>query len=224
MSHVSPFDWASLLAEQPLIPVWASVVPDAAEQLANILLQAGYGVLEVTLREEGAWSVLERLRSSDLALVAGSVRHPDQLKRLQEIGITLAVTPGWCPALCEQAKAMGIRLLPGVATPGEAMQASLMGYRQVKLFPAMALGGPSWLRAMRAPLPELDFVPTGGIDESSMAQWFALPGVVALGGSWMLPKELVLREDWSILEHLASRSLAAARELRQQRDADTTGK
>ncbi|SFX10780.1 bifunctional 4-hydroxy-2-oxoglutarate aldolase/2-dehydro-3-deoxy-phosphogluconate aldolase [Marinospirillum alkaliphilum] len=219
MSHVSPFDWSSLLKEQPLVPVWASVVPEAAAQVAQTLLKAGYGVLEVTLREEGAWWVLETLRATELTLVAGSLRHPEQLKRLQECGISMAVTPGWCPELCEAAKQLGIRLLPGVSTPGEAMQASLMGYRQVKLFPAMALGGPAYLRAMRAPLPELEFVPTGGIDESSMAQWFALPGVVALGGSWMLPKELVVREDWSILEHIASRSLAAARELRQQRDA-----
>ena len=217
MSHVSPFDWASLLAEQPLIPVWASaVMPEVADDLAATLLKAGYGVLEVTLREEAAWEVLAQLKSTEITLVAGSVRTPQQLKRLKELGLTLAVTPGWCPELCSVAQELGIRLLPGVATPGEAMQASLLGYRQVKLFPAEALGGPAYLQAMRAPLPEMQFVPTGGVEESNLAHWFALPCVVAVGGSWMLPRELLLRQDWDILENLAARSLLAASELKQQ--------
>lgn len=222
MSQVSPFDWASLLADQPLIPVWAKVMPEVADELVEVLLKAGYGVLEVTLREDAAWTVLEQLKNSDITLVAGSVRHPEQLKRLKSLGLTLAVTPGWCPELNTAAKNLGIRLLPGVATPGEAMQASLAGYRQVKLFPVSALGGPEYLQALRAPLPEMQFVPTGGLDESCMAQWFALPGVAALGGSWMLPRELLIRKDWSILENLASRSLQAAKELRNQQPA--TGK
>ncbi|SFB85044.1 2-dehydro-3-deoxyphosphogluconate aldolase / (4S)-4-hydroxy-2-oxoglutarate aldolase [Marinospirillum celere] len=216
MSHVSPFDWASLLADQPLIPVWAKVLPEVAEDLVEVLLRAGYGVLEVTLREEAAWKVLEQLKSTDITLVAGSVRYPEQLVKLKRLGLTLAVTPGWCPELNAVARDLGIRLLPGVATPGEAMQACLEGYRQVKLFPAAALGGPEYLQAMKAPLPEMQFVPTGGIDESCLAQWFALPGVAAVGGSWMLPRELLMRKDWGILENLASRSLQAARELRHQ--------
>lgn len=223
MSHVSPFDWSSLLADHPLIPVWASVVPDAAEKVAETLQQAGYGVLEVTLREDSAWDVLQRLKATELTLVAGSVREPEQLQRLQALGIRMAVTPGWHPQLCEQARQLGICLLPGVSTPGEAMQASLLGYRQLKLFPASALGGPAYLRAMSAPLPELEFVPTGGIDESSMAQWFALPCVAALGGSWMLPRELVTRQDWNILGNVASRSLAAARELKLQQSGGRQG-
>lgn len=217
MSHVSPFDWASLLAEQPLIPVWATaVMPEVAEELVTTLIKAGYGVLEVTLREEAAWDVLAQLKSFEITLVAGSVRTPKQLQRLKDLGLTLAVTPGWSPELCSEAQSLGIRLLPGVATPGEALQASLQGYRQVKLFPAEALGGPAYLQALRAPLPEMQFVPTGGVDESNLAQWFALPCVAAVGGSWMLPRELLLRKDWSILENLAARSLQAAKELKHQ--------
>lgn len=217
MSHVSPFDWASLLAKEPLLPIWASALrPEIAGDLAQNLEAAGYGVVEVTLREESAWDVLAELKSTELTLVAGSVRTPEQLNKLHRLGITLAVTPGWCPALCETAQSLGIRLLPGVATPGEAMQAYLQGYRQVKLFPAEALGGPRFLQALRAPLPDMQFVPTGGIEEATLADWFTLPGVVAVGGSWMLPSELLQRKDWDLLRGLASRSLATARELQQQ--------
>lgn len=216
MSHILPFDWSSLLAEQPLLPVWAKVNLAAAPKLATTLFDAGYKVLEVTLRQKQSWDVLEALRFSSLTLVAGSVRHPDQLARLQTLGIRWAVSPGWCPVLAEAAKKSGIGLLPGISTPGEAMQASRMGYQQVKLFPAKALGGPAYLQAIAAPLPELAFVATGGVSQENMADWFALPQITAVGGSWMLPENLIEQEDWQSIANLAKTSLETAKALRKQ--------
>lgn len=216
MSHVSPFDWASLFTEEPLIPIWSGARPEVAKSVAQGLIAAGYGVLEVTLREEVAWQVLEQLKTSEITLVAGSVCRPTQLQRLQKLGITLAVAPGWCPELCAEARQLGIRLLPGVATPGEALQAALRGYHEVKLFPALALGGPEYLRALSAPLPEMQFVPTGGVTEASLASWFDLPNVIAAGGSWMLPPDLLERQDWSALEQQARGSLEKAQALKKK--------
>ncbi|NLW04101.1 MAG: bifunctional 4-hydroxy-2-oxoglutarate aldolase/2-dehydro-3-deoxy-phosphogluconate aldolase [Pseudomonadaceae bacterium] len=216
MSRVLPFDWSSLLAEQPLLPVWAKVQVVAAPKLAATLLEAGYKVLEVTLRQEQSWEVLQNLRASPLTLVAGSVRHPDQLARLQTLGVRWAVSPGWCPVLAEAAKKSGIGLLPGISTPGEAMQASRMGYQQVKLFPAKALGGPAYLQAIAAPLPELAFVATGGVSQANMADWFALPQITAVGGSWMLAEDLIQQQDWQAIAHLAKTSLKMAKTLREQ--------
>lgn len=216
MSRILPFDWSSLLVEQPLLPVWAKVDPLAALKLATTLLEAGYKVLEVTLRQEQSWEVLETLQNSKLTLVAGSVKHPDQLARLQTLGIRWAVSPGWCPILAEAAQQSGIGLLPGISTPGEAMQASRMGYQQVKLFPAKALGGPSYLQAIAAPLPELAFVATGGVSEANMAEWFALPQITAVGGSWMLPENLIQQQDWQRIRTLAKTSLETAKSLREK--------
>ncbi len=216
MSQVLPFDWSSLLAEQPLLPVWAKVDVAAAPKVASTLLAAGYKVLEVTLRQEQSWQVLEDLQDSPLTLVAGSVRHPDQLLRLHDLGIRWVVSPGWCPVLAKAALMLRMSLLPGISTPGEAMQASLMGYKQVKLFPAAALGGPAYLQAITAPLPELAFVATGGITQETMAQWFAAPQLIGLGGSWMLPEALIQQQDWSTIKALAQTSLETAKALRQQ--------
>lgn len=216
MSQILPFDWPSLLAKQPLLPVWANVDVAAAPQLALTLLEAGYKVLEVTLRQEQSWDALECLKASGLTLVAGSVRHPEQLARLQTLGLRWAVSPGWCPVLAEAAKKSGIGLLPGISTPGEAMQASRMGFQQVKLFPAKALGGPAYLQAIAAPLPELAFVATGGVSQENMADWFALPQITAVGGSWMLPDDLIQQQDWLTIQHLAKTSLETAKALRQQ--------
>lgn len=216
MSHILPFDWSSLLAEQPLLPVWAKVNLAAAPRLATTLFEAGYQVLEITLRQEQSWEVLETLQTSPLTLVAGSLRHPDQLARLQALGIRWAVSPGWCPVLAEAAKKSGIGLLPGVSTPGEAIQASRMGYQQVKLFPAEALGGPAYLQAIAAPLPELEFVATGGVSQANLAEWFALPQIAAVGGSWMLAENLIAQEDWQAMAAVAKTSLITAKALRDQ--------
>lgn len=216
MSQVLPFDWSSLLAEQPLLPVWAKVDVAVAPKLAETLYEAGYKVLEVTLRQTQSWEVLQCLQNSPLTLVAGSVRHPDQLARLQVLGVRWAVSPGWCPVLAAAAEQSGIHLLPGISTPGEAMQASSRGYKQVKLFPAAALGGSAYLQAIAAPLPEVSFVATGGVTQETMAQWFTLPQLVAVGGSWMLPEALIQQQDWSAIKALAKASLEAAKALRQQ--------
>lgn len=216
MSQILPFDWSALLAEQPLLPVWAKVNLAAAPKLAAVLLDAGYKVLEVTLRQKQSWDVLIALQASGLTLVAGSVRHPDQLIRLQSLGIRWVVSPGWCPVLAEAAKKSNIGLLPGISTPGEAMQASRMGYRQLKLFPAKALGGPSYLQAITAPLPELSFLATGGVSQESMAEWFVLPQIMAVGGSWMLPEDLIEQQDWQSIAGLAKTSLEMAKALRKQ--------
>ena len=216
LSQVLPFDWSSLLADQPLLPVWAKVNPAAAPKLATTLINAGYKVLEVTLRQEQSWEVLESLTNSSLTLVAGSLRHPKQVARLQALGIRWAVSPGWCPVLAEACQKAGLALLPGISTPGEAMQAYRMGFQRVKLFPAMALGGPAYLKAIAAPLPELAFVATGGISQAMMAEWFALPQIAALGGSWMLSDTLIDQQDWHSIALLAKTSLKTAKELRQQ--------
>jgi len=96
------------------------------------------------------------------------------------------------------------------------MQASRMGYQQVKLFPAKALGGPAYLQAIAAPLPELAFVATGGVSEANMAEWFALPQIAALGGSWMLPEDLIQQQNWQKIRMLAKTSLETAKSLREK--------
>ncbi|WP_114416476.1 bifunctional 4-hydroxy-2-oxoglutarate aldolase/2-dehydro-3-deoxy-phosphogluconate aldolase [Marinospirillum perlucidum] len=214
MAQVSPFDWASLLADQPLLPVAAGLKAEQVLPVADSLTAAGVGVLEVTLRDPGAWDALEQLKQHSITRVAGSVRSREQLKRLHDLGITLAVTPGWSPSLCEASRSLGIRLLPGVATPGEAMQAYQKGYHQVKLFPAAALGGPAYLKAIQAPLPEMQFVPTGGVSEANLSEWFAVPGVVAVGGSWMLSAELLQGQKWQELTELTLGAVKLATEHR----------
>lgn len=206
--------WATMFAQQPLLPVWTPTSTQLARPLAKALLQAGYQTLEITLRHAASWQVVQELRDLPLTLVVGSVRNLEQLERLQQLGINWLVSPGWDPDLAKAAKQAAVNYLPGISTPGEAMQALRLGFKQVKLFPAMALGGPNYLKALAAPLPELSFMVTGGINSTNLAAWFAVPQLQAVGGSWMLPEALLQQPDlvdWHQLAQTASHALQQAR-------------
>lgn len=207
---VLAFDWSSLLQKQPVLPLLSHIRPDQVSLLSQTFLQAGYLFVEVALRDEEAWQCLEMFRETELQAVAGSVRTSRQLAILDRMGITLAVTPGWSQVLSDEAQARGIRLLPGVATPSEALQASMAGYQQLKFFPATALGM-DYLKALSAPFPELRFVPTGGLTSASVPDWCCLPSVSGVGGSWMLDRKALQQADAQLLLKQAQSALQAAR-------------
>ncbi|MNG27353.1 2-dehydro-3-deoxy-phosphogluconate aldolase [compost metagenome] len=93
-------------------------------------------------------------------------------------------------------------LLPGVATASEIMYAYRLGYRRFKLFPAKVCGGPEALKAFGGPFPDARFCPTGGVAPDNVDQYFKLPNVMCVGGSWMLDKALVDSGDWTGIERL----------------------
>ena len=99
-------------------------------------------------------------------------------------------------------------MIPGAATPSEMMRLYERGYSLQKFFPAELAGGIPFLRAVGAPLPELRFVPTGGIDADLARKYLELPNVFAVGGSWIAPADLLKSRDFRAIGRLAE---AAAR-------------
>ena len=112
--------------------------------------------------------------------------------------------------LLDAAKDAGLPMLPGVATPGEAMRALARGHDVLKFFPAGPNGGPPVLAAWAAALPQIRFCPTGGINARNAADYLAIPNVLCVGGSWIAPREAVAAGDWANIETLA-RAAAALR-------------
>ena len=94
-----------------------------------------------------------------------------------------------------------------VATPSEALTALSHGYKVQKFFPASANGGTAMLKAMAAPLAEISFMPTGGIDRENMLDYLDLPNVVAVGGSWMIDKTALAKGDWEALGSFAEQQI-----------------
>jgi 2-dehydro-3-deoxyphosphogluconate aldolase/(4S)-4-hydroxy-2-oxoglutarate aldolase len=113
--------------------------------------------------------------------------------------------------LIEYAKSSHIPILPGVATPTEAMHLYTEGFDHLKFFPAEAAGGVPMLKSIGGPLPQITFCPTGGIDLAKAPSYLALPNVACVGGTWMAPKELMKAGRWDEIERLAREAASLPR-------------
>src|SRR5262249_55676420 len=124
-------------------------------------------------------------------------------ERAVKAGAQFLVTPGTSSVLADALAAAAVPALPGCATVSEAIALAESGFRVLKFFPAEASGGMAGLKAVAAPLPALSFCPTGGIDMRNAGAYLALPNVIAIGGSWVAPKEALAAGDFSRITALA---------------------
>lgn len=196
----------------PVIPVL--VIDDArhAAPLARALVAGGLPVLEVTLRTGAAIeAIAEMARVPGARVGAGTVLSAHDAARARAAGAEFAVSPGATPALVSACVAQGLPLLPGAATASEVMSLLELGYRTLKFFPAEFAGGMPLLQALRGPLPQASFCPTGGITEASAPAWLNLQNVVCVGGSWVAPGAMVRAGDWDGITALARRAAALPR-------------
>jgi 2-dehydro-3-deoxyphosphogluconate aldolase/(4S)-4-hydroxy-2-oxoglutarate aldolase len=115
------------------------------------------------------------------------------------------------PELAAAALASDLPYLPGIATPSEVMAARALGISVMKLFPAEALGGVGFLRALAQVFLGVAFCPTGGVDEAGAGDYLALPNVPMVGGSWMAPRDAIAAGDWGRIRRLAERAAAIGR-------------
>ncbi|MDA5194209.1 bifunctional 4-hydroxy-2-oxoglutarate aldolase/2-dehydro-3-deoxy-phosphogluconate aldolase [Alphaproteobacteria bacterium LMG 31809] len=172
----------------PVIPVLT--VEDAADArpVAEALVSGGLPVLEVTLRTAAALDVIARMAAVEGAIVgAGTVLTVRDLDAAMEAGAQFIVSPGLTESLAKAAMAREIAFLPGVATAGDIMRGLDLGLDHFKFFPAEAAGGIRALQALAAPFRQCRFCPTGGITADRLAEWLALPSVLCVGGSWLVP-------------------------------------
>ena len=126
-------------------------------------------------------------------------------------GARFIVSPGFSGTVVTHCQESGVPVLPGIATATELMAALDHGLEVVKFFPAEQLGGPATLRALSGPFRSVRFVPTGGITAALLADYLAVPSVLAVGGSWMVDGPLLAAEDWSTV---TARTAAAMLQIR----------
>jgi len=189
----------------PVIPVL--VIEDVAHAvpIAQALVAGGLPALEVTLRTSAALEVIREMRQVDGAVVgAGTVLNPRDLDAAMEAGARFIVSPGLTDPLAKAAIESKVAFLPGTANAGDIMRGLDLGLTHFKFFPAMTNGGVPALRALAAPLSVARFCPTGGITPVSAPEWLAIPEVLCVGGSWLVPNG---RPD---AEAIKSRAAAAA--------------
>lgn len=210
MSLPSPLPF---VARAPVIPVVVIERLEDAVPLARALVQGGLPLIEVTLRTPVALEAIRHIvRDVEGALAgAGTVTNQAQVEASIEAGAAYLVSPGTTPRFAESLAQAPVPVLPGCATTSEAMVLSGLGFEVLKFFPAEASGGVAFLKSVAGPLPHLRFCPTGGIGPANVANYLALPNVVAVGGSWVVPADLIRAGDFAAIRDLASVAAALPR-------------
>ncbi len=201
----------------PVIPVAVIDNAEDAGPLALALAEGGLPVIEVTFRTDAAAGAIEWIRSEAPGVLvgAGTVVTLPQAEAALAAGAQFAVAPGTNPEVVAAFQQRGVPFFPGVATPSDIERAFGLGCRRQKFFPAGTLGGVSALKAMAAPYAHLgiEFCPTGGVSLENMAEYLALPQVIAVGGSWVATREEIREHRWAEITKKAAAAVAAAKTL-----------
>ena len=201
-----------ILRKHRLVPVIAIKDAERAQALAAALVSGGLPIVEITMRTEAAPAAMSKISAAnkgELTLIAGTVTTPDQVKLAMDCGAQMIVSPGLNTRVVEHCLKHEIPILPGVCTPTEIETARNYGLKYLKFFPAEAYGGVKTLKALQDVYGQFGFRPTGGVNLQNLGDYLKLPIVVACGGSWMAPGELINTGKFDEIETLVAQAVAA---------------
>jgi 2-dehydro-3-deoxyphosphogluconate aldolase/(4S)-4-hydroxy-2-oxoglutarate aldolase len=201
------------MAAVPVVAVLRASDAGRFVDVGRVLYEAGLRAIEVTLTSKGALEAFGRLREElpgDALLGVGTVRSAADAELAVDAGATYLIAPDFRPDMVAWAVERRVPVVPGALTPSEVAAAWAAGATAVKVFPVSAVGGPAYLKAVRAPLPEVPLVPTGGIAVDDIAAYLAA-GAAAVGvGSPLLGDAGDPGGDLTALADRARRAAAAA--------------
>lgn len=211
-------DLATRLNKAPIVPLIQASDPAIAIATANALCQGGLCVIEIVLRTDAALECLRQVvREVPQATVgAGTVLSTDQVRSVVDAGAAFIVSPGLDDGVVTTAQAAELPVFPGIASASELQRACNLGLDAVKFFPAVLAGGVAMLKALGSVFPQVKFIPTGGISASNLAQYLALPSVLACGGSWLTPAAAVAAGNYTAITQLAAEALAIANNVHRE--------
>jgi 2-dehydro-3-deoxyphosphogluconate aldolase/(4S)-4-hydroxy-2-oxoglutarate aldolase len=211
---MAPSDVLATLRTRRLVPV--IVIDDSANAaaLGSALVAGGLPCAEITFRTPNAADAIARIAEvhPDMLIGAGTVLTPQQVARATSAGARFIVAPGFNAAVVEYCLERRIPVYPGVCTPTEIEMALGMGLRVLKFFPAEAVGGITFLKAVAAPYVDVEFMPTGGINAENLQSYLAFKRVVACAGSWMAPPEWIAAKQFERIRAETERAVRLVRE------------
>jgi 2-dehydro-3-deoxyphosphogluconate aldolase/(4S)-4-hydroxy-2-oxoglutarate aldolase len=202
----------AMLRDAGVMPVLTVSSVEQGLRCVEALLAGGLRTIELVLRTPAALDALAAIkeRFPDARVGAGTVLEPAQVDAVEELGADFIVTPGVSPHLLDALLQSTLPVVPGAATPSELLALVERGIRVAKLFPAATLGGIDYIKALAGPLPKMKLCANGGIDASTAANYLALPNVLCVGGSWMVPKAWLAEGAWDRVEAGAREAAALA--------------
>ena len=189
-----------------------------AEAIAGIraVLAGGIKAVEITFTVPGAPAVIRRVKQElgeTVLLGAGTVLTPEQAEDAVDAGALYLIAPNSDERVIGTAKRLGVPIIPGAFTPTEVVRAWDLGADAVKVFPA-SLGGPAYIRALRAPLPHIPLVPTGGVDERTVGEFFRAGAFAVGAGGALFDRKRLQAQDYAGMTEVARRFMAALHEAR----------
>jgi 2-dehydro-3-deoxyphosphogluconate aldolase/(4S)-4-hydroxy-2-oxoglutarate aldolase len=214
----APADMNPLLERMTRAGVVPVVVLEHARDavpVAEAIAAGGCALVEITLRTPAALPAIQALAGHpDFMVGAGTVLNGDQAREAHAAGARFIVAPGLDAGTVAASRALGLPVLPGVATATEVQAADNLGLRIVKYFPAGSLGGPPAMRTMAEAFRDMRFMPTGGVREADLHEYLGIPSVVACGGSWLAPPELLAAADYAGITRRVASAVSIARSVR----------
>ncbi|WP_162048389.1 bifunctional 4-hydroxy-2-oxoglutarate aldolase/2-dehydro-3-deoxy-phosphogluconate aldolase [Vibrio taketomensis] len=193
------------LEQIKVVPVIAIKDASKAAKLAQVLSDNGLPCAEVTFRTEQAAQAIKNMREAypQMLIGAGTVLNSAQVDQAIEAGVDFIVSPGFNPTTVKYCQQRGVTIVPGVNSPSLVEQAMAMGLTTLKFFPAEPSGGKAMLKALSAVYP-VKFMPTGGVSPTNVKEYLSIPSVLACGGTWMVPNDLIENEQWEELSALVA--------------------
>ncbi len=204
------------IGEAGLIPVVKISNEEKAVPLAEALCKGGINVIEITFRttdgEEGYKKIagcIKKIASEvpEMLTGAGTVINASLAQRARNAGARFIVSPGFNPLTIEWCINNNLPVYPGIDSPSLVEVALEKGLDVLKFFPAEVSGGVKMLNALRGPFPQVRFIPTGGVNLLNLESYIKCPNVIATGGSWMVPENLIENSDWKEIETLSRNSV-----------------
>ena len=173
----------------------------AAVAVGRALLAGGVDAMELTLRTPVALDALRAIRAECPEMLAGvgTILTTEQVEQAAAAGAAFGVAPGTNQRVIRAAQGAGLPFAPGIVTPSDVEIALELGCRELKFFPAEPSGGVPYLKSLAAPYLHLGlrFVPLGGVNAANAGTYLAEPSILAVGGSWLAPRQLIQQQDWS---------------------------
>ncbi len=202
------------LAASRVVPIIQAEDPAVAVRTSRALASGGLLVAEIVLRTNNALECLRAVASEvpEMIAGAGTVLTAAQAAEAVEYGAQFIVSPGLDEGVVSMARSKGVPVYPGTYTPSEVQRALNLGLDTVKFFPASIAGGVPALKALTSVFRAMKFMPTGGVGPENLAEFLAVPSVVACGGSWLTPADAVAKGDFGTIKRLAEEAVSIVRD------------
>jgi 2-dehydro-3-deoxyphosphogluconate aldolase / (4S)-4-hydroxy-2-oxoglutarate aldolase len=221
MIRMSKPEVLAVIREIGLVPVLRAESGRQALALASAIAAGGVTVLEVTMTVPGAIRVMRKLveEHPEILIGAGTVLDPETARMCILEGAQFVVSPALNIKTIEMCHRYGVAVLPGALTPTEIVTAWEAGADVVKIFPASALGGAKYLKSVKAPLPQVEMIPTGGVSQTTATE-FLEAGAFALGvGADLANPKAIADGHPELITENAAKYLAIVRRFRESRTA-----